>query len=223
MGVVSGDVIRLVVVDDDPLVRMGLGLILGGAAGVEVVGEAADGEDAPALVARHRPDVVLMDIRMPKVDGLTAMATLLAAADPPKVIVLTTFDADDLVIRALAAGAAGFLLKDTPPERMIEAIRAVDAGETMLSPTVMSRVIAAATRQSTDDRRLTAERALDQLTERELEVAVAIGHGRANAEIAAELFMSVATVKSYVTRILYKLGADNRVQVAMKVHDAGLV
>ncbi len=223
MGVVSGDVIRLVVVDDDPLVRMGLGLILGGAAGLEVVGEAADGEDAPALVARHRPDVVLMDIRMPKVDGLTAMATLLAAADPPKVIVLTTFDADDLVIRALAAGAAGFLLKDTPPERMIEAIRAVDAGETMLSPTVMSRVIAAATRQSTDDRRLTAERALDQLTERELEVAVAIGHGRANAEIAAELFMSVATVKSYVTRILYKLGADNRVQVAMKVHDAGLV
>lgn len=219
----SGDVIRLVVVDDDPLVRMGLGLILGGAAGLEVVGEAADGEDAPALVARHRPDVVLMDIRMPKVDGLTAMATLLAAADPPKVIVLTTFDADDLVIRALAAGAAGFLLKDTPPERMIEAIRAVDAGETMLSPTVMSRVIAAATRQSTDDRRLTAERALDQLTERELEVAVAIGHGRANAEIAAELFMSVATVKSYVTRILYKLGADNRVQVAMKVHDAGLV
>ncbi len=223
MGFVSGDVIRLVVVDDDPLVRMGLGLILGGAAGLQIVGEAADGEDAPALVARHRPDVVLMDIRMPKVDGLTAMATLLAAADPPKVIVLTTFDADDLVIRALAAGAAGFLLKDTPPERMIEAIRAVDAGETMLSPTVMSRVIAAATRQSTDDRRLSAERALDQLTERELEVAVAIGHGRANAEIAGDLFMSVATVKSYVTRILYKLGADNRVQVAMKVHDAGLV
>ncbi len=215
--------IRLVIVDDDPLVRTGLGLILGGAPDLVVVAEGADGDEVPALVGTHRPDIVLMDIRMPRVDGLTATAKLLERPDPPRVVVLTTFDSDDLVLRALAAGASGFLLKDTPPERMIEAIRAVDAGETSLSPSVIAQVVSVATRQATDDRRLTAVRELKTLSEREREVALAIGHGKSNAEIGKELYMSLATVKAYVTRILVKLGAVNRVQVAIKAHDAGLV
>ncbi len=223
MDGVSENRIRLLIIDDDPLVRTGLGMILGGSPELEVVGEGADGDEAPRLVAQHRPDIVLMDIRMPRMDGLSATSALLAKPDPPKVIVLTTFDSDDLVVRALASGASGFLLKDTPPERMVEAIRAVDAGETSLSPSVIAQVIALATRQETDVRRAEALRALAELTEREHEVAVAIGQGKANAEIGAELYMSTATVKAYVTRILYKLGAANRVQVAMRVHDAGLV
>lgn len=215
--------IRLVIIDDDPLVRTGLGLILGGAPDLQVVAEGADGDEAAALVATHRPDIVLMDIRMARLDGLSATAKLLERADAPKVIVLTTFDSDDLVLRALAAGASGFLLKDTPPERMIEAIRAVDAGETSLSPSVIAQVVSVATRQATDDRRLTAIRQLKALSEREHEVALAIGQGKSNAEIGKELYMSLATVKAYVTRILVKLGAVNRVQVAIRVHDAGLV
>ena len=215
--------IRLVIIDDDPLVRTGLGLILGGAPDLQVVAEGADGDEAAALVATHRPDIVLMDIRMARLDGLSATAKLLERADAPKVIVLTTFDSDDLVLRALAAGASGFLLKDTPLERMIEAIRAVDAGETSLSPSVIAQVVSVATRQATDDRRLTAIRQLKALSEREHEVALAIGQGKSNAEIGKELYMSLATVKAYVTRILVKLGAVNRVQVAIRVHDAGLV
>ena len=214
--------IRVAVVDDDALVRTGLGLILGGASDLELVAEAADGEDAPALVTEHRPDVVLMDIRMPRRDGLWATRAILALPDPPAVMVLTTFDADDLVLQALAAGAAGFLLKDTPPAKMVEAIRAVAAGEPTLSPSVAARVIAAATRGAGSGRRAGALAELEGLAERELEVALALGRGLTNADIAAELFMSVATVKAYVTRILTKLGVDNRVQVALKVHDAGL-
>lgn len=217
------DLIRVAVVDDDALVRTGLGLILGGAKEMVLVGEAADGADAPALVADTRPDVVLMDIRMPRRDGLWATRHLLAEPDPPAVIVLTTFDADDLVLQALAAGASGFLLKDTPPDRMVAAIRQVAAGEPTLSPTVTARVIAAATRGGIGDGRRDAARAeLDVLAERELEVAIAIARGLTNAEIARELYMSVATVKSYVTRILAKIGVDNRTQVALKVHDAEL-
>ncbi len=215
-------VIRVAVVDDDALVRTGLGLILGGAQDLALVGEAADGADAPALVAETRPDVVLMDIRMPRRDGLWATRQLLAQPDPPAVIVLTTFDADDLVLQALAAGASGFLLKDTPPDRMVAAIRQVAAGEPTLSPTVTAQVIAAATRGAGDGRRNAARAELDVLAERELEVALAIARGLTNAEIAAELYMSVATVKAYVTRILAKLGVDNRTQVALKVHDADL-
>ena len=212
--------IRLVVVDDDPLVRTGLGLILGGAADLQVIGEASDGAEGITLVGELRPDVVLMDIRMPVMDGLAATAEILARPDAPKIIVLTTFDSDDLVLRALQAGASGFLLKDTPPSKMVEAIRAVDAGETTLSPSVIEQVIAVATRSAADDRAQRAARELDRLTEREREVAVAVGQGLSNAEIAARLYMSIATVKAYVTRLFYKRGVDNRVQVAITVHDA---
>lgn len=215
--------IRLVLVDDDPLVRAGLALILGGAPDLEIAGEAVDGVDALAAVARHRPDVVLMDIRMPNKDGLAATAEILARPDAPKVIVLTTFDSDDMVLKALQAGASGFLLKDTPPQKMVEAIRAVDAGETTLSPSVIAQVVAAATRSAGDGRVERALAQVDTLTEREREVALAVGRGHSNAEIAKQLYMSIATVKAYITRIFYKLGVDNRVQVAMKVHDAGLV
>ena len=217
------DTIRIVLVDDDALVRAGLGLILGGSPDLEVVAEASDGADALEVVRQHRPDVVLMDIRMPRMDGIAATEEILARPDAPRVIVLTTFDSDDLVLKALQAGASGFLLKDTPPARMVEAIRAVDAGETTLSPSVISQVVGLATKSADDGRSEMALKQLDALTEREREVAVAIGQGKSNAEIAGELYMSIATVKAYVTRIFYKLGVDNRVQVAMKVHDAGLV
>ena len=217
------DTIRIVLVDDDALVRAGLGLILGGSPDLEVVAEASDGADALEVVRQHRPDVVLMDIRMPRKDGIAATEEILARPDAPRGIVLTTFDSDDLVLKALQAGASGFLLKDTPPARMVEAIRAVDAGETTLSPSVISQVVGLATKSADDGRSEMALKQLDALTEREREVAVAIGQGKSNAEIAGELYMSIATVKAYVTRIFYKLGVDNRVQVAMKVHDAGLV
>ena len=216
------DVIRVVVVDDDAMVRTGLRLILGGAADVQCVGECADGQDAPALVAELRPDVVLMDIRMPVRDGLWATRQILGRPGAPRVLVLTTFDADDLVLQALAAGASGFLLKDTDPARMVQAVRKVAAGEPSLSPSVAAQVIAAATRGAGDPHRAEAKAELERLAERELDVALAIGRGLSNAEIAGELYMSVATVKAYVTRILAKLGVDNRVQVALKVHDAGL-
>lgn len=216
------DTIRIVLVDDDPLVRAGLKLILGGSPDLDVVAEAVDGADALAVVARTKPDVVLMDIRMPRKDGLAATAEILARPDAPRIVVLTTFDSDDMVLKALQAGASGFLLKDTPPVAMIEAIRKVDAGETTLSPSVVAQVVAVATRSAPDGRADAARASLAQLTEREREVAVAIGQGKANAEIAGELYMSIATVKAYVTRIFYKLGVDNRVQVAIRVHDAGL-
>ena len=217
--------IRVLLVDDDPLVRAGLGLMLGGRDDLRIVAEAVDGDDAVRAVAEHRPDVVLMDVRMPNRDGLSATEEILQGQDPPRIVVLTTFDADDLVLRALTAGAQGFLLKDTPAPRMVEAIRAAAAGEPALSPKVAAAVIAAATSGSGAalDRQRRARDSLAVLTEREREVAVEIARGRSNAEIAAGAYMSVATVKSHITRILTKLGLENRVQVAMRVHDAGLV
>lgn len=217
------DLISVLLVDDDALVRTGLRLILGGNSGIEVVGEAADGEEALALVQKLNPDVVLMDIRMPNRDGLWATAQINALPTPPKIVALTTFDSDDLVLKALGAGAIGFLLKDTPPPRMVEAVRAAAAGEPTLSPSVAAKVIAAATRGVGDDARAAAKAAMDALAERELDVAIAIGRGLSNAEIAAELYMSVATVKAYATRVFTKLGVDNRTQVALRVRDAGLV
>jgi DNA-binding NarL/FixJ family response regulator len=211
-------VTRVLLVDDDALVRSGLRMMLAGADGIEVVGEA---DAALAAVDRHRPDVVLMDIRMPHVDGIAATRLLRAQPSPPEVIVLTTFDADELVVRALQAGAAGFLLKDTPPPEIVRAIELVHAGESMLSPTVTRRLIALVAGDSdAGERAQTARALLDALSAREREVALAVGRGCANADIAADLHMSVATVKAHVSRLLAKLEVDNRVQVALLVQEA---
>ena len=219
--------IRVVLVDDDPLVRAGLGLMLRGAPQLEIVGEAGDGAEALAVIARTAPEVVLMDIRMPRMDGLAATERISGQRRPPKVIVLTTFDADDYVVRALASGASGFLLKDTSPPMIVEAIQKVAAGEPMLSPSVTAqlirRIVDAPASGTAADRARAAASRLAQLSERERDVAVAVGHGRSNAEIGTELFMSVATVKAHVSHILVKLGAANRVQIAICVHEAGLV
>ena len=214
--------VRVLVVDDDALVRAGLSMILSASADVTVVGEAADGVEVPDAVARHRPDVVLMDIRMPRVDGLAATETLRARDGAPEVIVLTTFDADEFVLRALRAGASGFLLKDTPPTEILRAVRRVARGEAMLSPTVTRQLIAHVAAPAPPSRTRAAEQ-LDRLSERERQVALALGRGCSNAEIAADLYMSVATVKAHVSRLLTKLDLNNRVQVALLVHDAGLV
>ncbi|MDT0615077.1 response regulator transcription factor [Streptomyces lancefieldiae] len=215
--------IRLLLVDDDPLVRAGLSFMLGGAGDVEIVGEAADGHEVGALVDRTRPDVVLMDIRMPVVDGLTATERLRGRADAPQVIVLTTFHADEQVLRALRAGAAGFVLKDTPPAEILDAVRRVAAGDPVLSPAVTRRLMEHAAGSAADTRRTRARTRVAALNDREREVAVAVGRGLANAAIASELFMSVATVKTHVSRILAKLDLNNRVQVALLVYDAGLL
>jgi DNA-binding NarL/FixJ family response regulator len=215
-------VTRLVIVDDDPMVRTGLRLILGGEADLELVGEAEDGRQAMSVISAARPDVVLMDIRMPHQDGLTTTEQLLARKDPPRILVLTTFDADDMVLRALQLGADGFLLKDTPPPKMIEAIRTVATGDPVLSPSVTQQVIAAATGRH-QPHRAEAERDLANLTAREREIAIEVARGTSNAEIAERLYVSVATVKANITRIFAKLGTDNRVHVAMKVRDADLL
>lgn len=216
--------VRVLIVDDDPLVRAALSMIIGGAPDLMVAGEATDGTEVPAAVAAYAPDVVLMDIRMPRLDGLAATEELRSAPNPPEVLVLTTFDADEQVLRALRAGAGGFLLKDTAPAQIVHAVRRVAAGETMLSPTVTRQLVAHVTGAvGVDPRRQRAQRQLATLSEREREVAIALGQGRSNAEIAGELFMSVATVKAYVSRLLVKLDLNNRVQVALLVHDAGLV
>ncbi len=214
--------IRLVVVDDDDLVRTGLRLILGGAPDLEVVAEAADGRQAVEAVRRTSPDVVLMDIRMPVLDGLAATQQVLALPKPPQVIILTTVDTDEMVLEALRLGACGFLLKSTRPDRLVEAVRAVAAGEPMLSPSVTAQLIARVRDEDGDTRRRAALERMEVLTDREREVAVAIGRGWSNAEIAERLFMSVPTVKAHVSRLLTKLDVDNRTQVALLVHDAGL-
>ncbi|HEY3181461.1 MAG TPA: response regulator transcription factor [Gaiellaceae bacterium] len=213
--------VRVLVVDDDALVRAGLSMLLAGAEDIEIVGEATDGSEVAQAVAEHEPDVVLMDIRMPGMDGLAATEVLRARPGAPEVIVLTTFEADDYVLRALRAGASGFLLKDTPPADIVRAVRAVAAGEPMLSPTITRRLIGHVTDNEGGDRRRNAREQLDRLTEREREVAVAIGLGKSNAEISRELYMSVATVKAHVSRVLEKLEFNNRVQIALLAHDAG--
>ncbi|MGP3926882.1 response regulator [Streptomyces sp. 8N616] len=196
--------------------------MLGGAPDLEVVGEAADGSEVERLVGQHAPDVVLMDIRMPTVDGLAATETLRARPQPPEVIVLTTFNTDAHVLRALREGAAGFILKDTPPEDIVEAVRKVAAGEPVLSPAVTHQLIAQVSSGVGRDARGTrAREQLAALGDREREVAVAVGQGKSNAEIATELHLSVPTVKTHVSRILTKLHLNNRVQIALLAHDAG--
>jgi DNA-binding NarL/FixJ family response regulator len=211
--------IRVLLVDDDALVRAGLRMILASADDIEVVGEAADGTDALDAVQTHRPEVVLMDIRMPEMNGIAATSALRRLASPPHVIVLTTFQADEHVISALRAGADGFLLKDTAPAEIVTAIRLVAAGEAMLSPSVTRTLLTHLGTDETTDRRRVAVQRLASLTEREREVAIAVGSGASNAEIATSLFMSEATVKAHVSRLLAKLDLTNRVQIAILVHD----
>lgn len=212
--------IRVLLVDDDALVRAGLRMILSSSDEVEVVGEAADGAEAVAATDAHRPDVVLMDIRMPGMDGITATAALRRLARPPHVIVLTTFQADEHVMSAIRAGADGFLLKDTPPAEIVHAVRLVAAGEAMLSPSVTRTLLSHLGDDGTAERRRAATERLTALTDREREVADAVASGASNAEIATSLFMSEATVKAHVSRLLTKLAVANRVQVAILVHDA---
>ncbi len=212
------------IVDDDALVRSALAMILRDDTTIEVVGEAADGQTGLELIDRLAPDVVLMDIRMPRLDGLEALAQLMARPVPASVIMLTTFDADDLVLRALRDGASGFLLKHTPPGEIVEAVHRVAAGDHMLSPSVTAQLITRLRETEPEPQRVLEAQALAKtLTDREREVAVAVGDGKVNAQIATELFLSMATVKAHVSRIMTKLVVTNRVQLANRVHDAGLL
>ncbi|MCX4907345.1 response regulator transcription factor [Streptomyces sp. NBC_00878] len=223
--------IRLLVVDDDPLVRAGLRLMLSAAEDIDVVAEAADGADVQALVDEYRPDLVLMDIRMPKTDGLAATAALRQRQRPrpPEVLILTTFTTDSYVLQALRAGAAGYILKHTPPAQIVAAVRNVMAGEPVLSSAAVRQLIDTVTDPagvpgpSRHEERKKAEAMLDRLGAREREVALAVAEGRTNAEIAAARHMSLPTVKAHVSHILTRLGLNNRVQIALLVYRAGHV
>ena len=213
---------KVLLVDDEALVRAGLRMILETTDDLTVVGEVDDGADALTAVRRLGPDVVLMDIRMPRTDGLTATEAISALPDRPAVIVLTTFDADEDVFRALGAGADGFLLKDTRPKELIRAVRLVAAGDSILSPAITRRLVTHVARDARAERRRTALERIDGLTEREREVLVEVGRGRTNAEIARALHMSAATVKTHISHLFDKLAVTNRVQVAIVAHDAGM-
>ncbi|MGJ9422757.1 response regulator transcription factor [Aeromicrobium sp. CF3.5] len=215
--------IRVLLTDDDALVRAGLALMLGGSPTITIVGEASNGREAVDAVAAGGIDVVLMDIRMPVLDGMAATEAIMATPDPPRIIILTTFDADEYVVRALAAGATGFLLKDTSPAEIVDAIGRVAAGEPMLSPTITAQLIRQVAESAPDRRSEAAAARINRLTEREREVAMAVGRGASNAEIASSLHLSLATVKAHISHIFTKLDATNRVQVAIAMHDAGLL
>jgi DNA-binding NarL/FixJ family response regulator len=215
--------VRVLIVDDDPLVRTGLTYMLSASPDLEIVGQVNDGSQVLGAVAEHRPDVILMDIRMSVVSGLEATELLQQQADPPKVIILTTFDADEHVLRALRAGAHGFLLKDTPPADLVRAVLSVVAGDAILSPSVTRRVIELA--QDNRSEKIQDENALalvNGLTEREREVAIAVGLGKTNTEISNDLYISVPTVKTHITHLFTKLKVSNRVQIAIVVHEARL-
>lgn len=216
-----GGTIRVGLVDDDSLVRTGLSMILGADPTIDVVGEADDGSRAVELVHRHRPDVLLMDVRMPTMDGITATRAVTALAEKPSIIMLTTFDMDEYVFTALEAGASGFLLKDTPPQRLIEAVHVVARGDATLSPAVTKRMLSHFS-QANPGHAPEAHPGLGDLTERETEVLAAVGAGLSNAQIGARLFMSEATVKAHVSKIFAKLDCSNRVQIAIIAHEAGL-
>lgn len=219
----EGRPIRLVIVDDDPMVRTGLRLLFGGLSDLEVVGEAADGAEAITAVDAHWPDVMLMDVRMPRVDGVEATRQIRARARAPQVVMLTTFNVDEYVVEALRNGATGFLLKDTPPAELIAAVRKVAAGESILSPQVIRTVVEFVAASGAGSRRAQAHEQLNRLTDRERDVAIGLGHGWSNAEIGAALGMGVSTVKGHVSRVLAKLCMNNRSQAAVLIHDAGLV
>ena len=210
--------IRVLVADDQSMVRAGFRMLLSGEADIEVVAEAGNGLEAVEKTARFRPTVVLMDIRMPELDGLEATRRILAGDDPPRILILTTFDLDDYVYDALCAGASGFVLKDDPPEQLLSAIRIVAGGDALLSPAVTKHVIDQFTRTPRRER----PTQLDELTDRELEVLRLIARGFSNAEIAEQLFISDTTVKTHITHILQKLDLRDRVQAVILAYQSGL-
>ena len=213
---------RILIVDDDPIVRSALALMLGGQSDFAVVGEAANGRDCLAQLATLQPDLILMDLRMPVLDGIETTRQLTRDHPEITVIALTTFDTDDMVLAALSAGADGFLLKDTPPEQLVQAIRTVGNGDPILSPTAVRALVQHVQTDRRSERREQAREQLAALSERELEVATAIAGGANNADIADQLHLSVPTVKTYVSRVLDRLQADNRVQIAICVQQAEL-
>ncbi len=211
--------IRVLVADDQSMVRAGFRMLLSGEPDIEVVAEASNGEEAVAQAARFQPTVVLMDIRMPVLDGLEATRRILATEDAPRILILTTFDLDEYIYEALSAGASGFVLKDDPAEQLIAAVRTVAAGEALLSPAVTKRVI----RQFTRIPRPAAANRFDELTAREQEIFRLIAGGLSNAEIGRELYISDTTVKTHITHILQKLELRDRVQVVVLAYQSGLV
>ena len=210
--------IRVALVDDQPLVRAGLRMILSDEEGIEIVGEASDGAEAIRLCAAQRPDVVLMDVRMPGTDGITATREVVRLPEPPRVLVLTTFDLDEVVYDALHAGASGFLLKDAPEERLVTAIRVVAEGGSLFAPAATRRLI-----EEFVSRRPRSPAALPELTERETEVLRLIATGLSNAEIGQRIYVTENTVKTHVARILTKLSVRDRVQAVVVAYESGLV
>jgi DNA-binding NarL/FixJ family response regulator len=216
----DGEVIRVLIVDDDALMRAGLRGVLSSDPAIEVVGEAGDGRDAVHRARRDAPDVALMDVRMPDLDGIAATERIMTAAPGVRVMILTTFEQDDYIFGALRAGASGFLLKRTRPEELIAAIHTIAAGDSLLSPSVTSRVIERMARQPVPDRSRDAR--LDELTPRELEVLALVARGRSNGEIAAELVIEESTVKTHVKRILMKLRLRDRIQAVIFAYESGV-
>ena len=212
--------IRVLVADDQALVRSGFRMILEAREDFEVVGEADDGHEAVALAAATSPDVILMDVRMPGLDGIDATRAILASGSPARVLILTTFDLDEIVLRAIRAGASGFLLKDVRPADLAAAIRVVASGDALLAPAVTRRLLERFARQVDDDH---TPPALDQLTARELEILRLVAQGLSNGEIATRLFLGESTVKTHVSAILRKLRVRDRVQAVIAAYDAGLV
>ncbi|MEX2551163.1 MAG: response regulator transcription factor [Nitriliruptoraceae bacterium] len=215
--------IRVVIVDDQHLVRAGFSMILGEEPDVEVVGEAADGLAALDVIHRTEPDVVLMDIRMPHLDGIEALRRLVVEGSPSRIIILTTFDADEYVFGALRAGASGFLLKDTPPDALVEAVRTVAGGDALLDPTVTQRVVAAFVDGVAPEAAVTEPDELASLTDREREVLIQLARGRSNAEIATSFVVSETTVKTHVGRVLAKLRLRDRAQAVVYAYEHGVV
>jgi DNA-binding NarL/FixJ family response regulator len=220
---VASEATRVLVVDDEALVRAGFRALVASAPDLDVVGEASHGADAVRQARALHPDVVLMDLRMPVMDGLEATRYLVGEPDGPRVLVVTTFDHDEHVFQALRAGASGFVLKDTPPERLLDAIRVVAAGESLLAPSVTTRLVAAFVRQTPTSTVPTADDRLAGLTDREREVLALVARGRSNAELAAELVVELTTVKTHVSRLLTKLGARDRAQLVVVAYETGLV
>ncbi len=211
--------IRVLVADDQSMVRAGFRMLLGGEDDIDVVAEAGDGREAVEKAARFEPNVVLMDIRMPDMDGLQATREILAANPAARILILTTFDLDEYIYEALSAGASGFVLKDDPPEQLIAAIRTVAAGDALLSPSVTNRVISRFARLQRPD----PPKELDELTSREEDVLRLIAKGLSNAEIGEELFISDTTVKTHVTHVLQKLGLRDRVQAVVLAYQSGIM